>query len=309
MKKNVIVCGACAMVLASSAFAGGRYWNVDGTTTMNYLSMKVSPRSASMSGAGVADASRVSEVSRNPLAMSAVQTAEFGFNQVVFDDASGADFVSAYFGLPVLDKLTFSATVDYLGYDDLEGRDENGLQNGEFGAYSWGLQLGLGSHQKVFNWAVSFRFATQTIDDESNYGFLGDLGASYNLGRYFSFATTLTNAGYITNSEYDDAEESAPMALQAGITGKIPFASRWNLHLSADTYRRADTDVQWLFGGEIIYAEILMLRAGYALRPSTEDGLSAGLGVSFGSIVFDYGYSPRPAFEGGNHYLSLGLKF
>jgi hypothetical protein len=26
-------------------------------------------------------------------------------------------------------------------------------------------------------------------------------------------------------------------------------------------------------------------------------------------VVFDYAYSPRPAFEGGNHYIAVGVKF
>ena len=34
-----------------------------------------------------------------------------------------------------------------------------------------------------------------------------------------------------------------------------------------------------------------------------------GLGVLIGMIVFDYAYEPRPAFEGGNHYLAPGLRF
>lgn len=101
------------------------------------------------------------------------------------------------------------------------------------------------------------------------------------------------------------------MAVQAGVSGFIPFIDRWALHLSADAYRRADTDAQWLFGGELAYAEALMLRAGYAVRTEngTENGISCGLGVVFGMIVFDYAYEPRPAFEGGNHYFSLGMKF
>jgi len=84
----------------------------------------------------------------------------------------------------------------------------------------------------------------------------------------------------------------------------------WDVHLSADIYRRADMeDFEWRFGGEISYQEFVSLRAGYALRPETEDGLSAGIGIAFGSCVFDYGYSPRPALASGNHYLGVGYRF
>ena len=55
--------------------------------------------------------------------------------------------------------------------------------------------------------------------------------------------------------------------------------------------------------------ETIALRVGYAARPDTEDGVSAGIGFCFGMINFDYAYSPKKAFDGGYHYLTLGLRF
>ena len=111
-------------------------------------------------------------------------------------------------------------------------------------------------------------------------------------------------------------KETAPMALQAGITGILPIAKlfslerEWNLHVSADAYRRADMqDPEWRFGGELDYMQTLLLRVGYAARPDTEDGVSAGIGLNFGMITFDYGYSPKKALDGGYHYLTLGMRF
>lgn len=301
---------AFALSTVATAFAG-EHWNVDlGGVSMKFLSMQVSARSAALSGAGVADASRVSEVSRNPLAMSAAEFAEFGVNQLVFDENTSDNFTSAYFGLPfsiAKYPLTMSMTVDFLGYEDIEGRDEYGNETSEYGAYAWSVQAGIGSRSKVFNWALSARFASQTIDDESAIAILGDVGGSYRVNKYLAFAATLTNFGYM--GDYDGEDEIAPMALQAGLTGIIPVVDGWNIHVSADAYRRADTDPYWLFGGEVNYADVLALRMGYAIRPDTDDGISCGLGLNFGMIVFDYGYSPRPAFEGGLHYISVGLKF
>lgn len=292
-------------VTGSLAFAG-EYWDND-DVTMKFLSMTTSARSAAMSGAGVANPKRVSEVSRNPLAMSVADTAEIGLNQIVFDDAIADNFVSVYYGLPFWKHYTASFTVEFLGYDDLKGYDDDGNETAEFGAYAWSLAAGLGSRNKVFNWAFTGRFASQTIDDETGFLFSGDIGGSFRVNRYVSFATTLTNAGYAT--EYMDEKNYPPMALQAGLTGIIPFGNNWSLSLSADAYRRSDTDPQWLFGGELSFYDILYLRGGYAIRPHTEDGISAGLGFTFGMIVFDYGYSPRPALEAGNHHFTVGMKF
>ena len=308
---------ALALAAGSLAFAG-EHWNVDaGGVSMKYLSMQTSARSAALSGAGVADAARASEIFRNPLAMSAVQEAEVGANHLIFPDYTADDYTAAYFALPfsAFDfALTFSLGAEFLGYDGIEGRDEEGFKTSDYGAYAWTVETGLGSRGKSFNWSATMRFSQQTIDDQSAIAFLGDIGGSFRVNEYFAFASTLTNFGYM--GDYDGEKETAPMALQAGITGILPIArliglqSEWNLHLSADAYRRADMDdPEWRFGGELNYMQTLALRIGYAARPDTEDGVSAGIGLTFGMIVFDYAYSPKKAFDGGYHYLTLGLKF
>ena len=315
LKKIVAAFTLCSC--ASLAFAG-EHWNVDaGDVSMKYLSMQTSARSAALSGAGVADATRASDVSRNPLAMNGVLEAEAGINHIIFPEYTADDYTTAYVVLPFTAfdyPLAFSAGAEFLGYDGIEGRDEEGFKTSDYGAYAWTLQAGLGNRSKTFNWAASARFSQQTIDDESAIALLGDIGGAFHVNRYFAFGATLTNAGYM--GDYDGESETAPMALQAGITGIVPIAelfnlaSIWTVHLSADAYRRADMDdPEWRFGGEVNYMETLMLRIGYAARPDTEDGVSAGIGFNFGMIGFDYAYSPKKAFDGGYHYLTLGLKF
>ena len=296
-----------ALTVGSLAFAG-EYWHLDpGGVTMKFLAMQVSPRAAALSGAGVADPGRVSAISRNPLAMSVANDAEFGLSEVIFGNGGADNFVSAYYGLPLGKKYTLGLAVDFLGYDNIEGRDENGLKTSEYGSYAWSLLAGFGSRSKVFNWAASARFATQTIDDETGYLFSVDGGGSFRVNQYLSFGANFTNLGFA--SKYESEKEAAPLALQAGVTGFIPILDRWMVHLSVDAYRRADTKAQVLIGGEVVYFDMLSFRMGYAIRPDTEDAISGGLGVTFGMIVFDYAYSPRPAFEGGNHYIAVGVKF
>lgn len=301
---------ATALLSAAAAFAG-EHWNVDlGGVSMKFLSMPVSARSAAMAGAGIADPARASEVKGNPLAMSTIGHAELGITQLVFGESRADNFVSAYYGIPFTIKnykVAASAAIDFVGYDNIEGRDEYGNLTTEYGAFAWTIQAGLGSQGEVFNWAANVRFAQQTIDDESAIAFLGDVAGSFKVNKYFAFAAALTNFGYM--GDYDGVDEAEPMALQAGVSGFFPIAEKWNAHVSIDAYRRADTDAQWLFGGEINYLNSLAFRLGYAIRPDTRNALSCGFGVAFGMIVFDYGYSPKPALQAGDHYISIGLKF
>lgn len=305
MFKKILV---SAFVSAPLVFAGGDFWHTDGVT-MSFLAMHASARTAALSGAGVADPVRASEVSRNPIATAAAKTPEFGVNQIIFADNTADNYTSAYFVSPINKHLAWSAALDFLGYDGIEGRDENGFKTSDYGAYSWSLQGGFAFRNEHFLSSVTARFATQTIDDETGLAFLGDIGGAFRVNKYFSFGATLTNAGYVT--EFADERESAPMALQAGVTGFLPIIDRWGVKFSVDGYRRANTDAHLLIGSEISYAEFLMFRVGYAVRTDydTENALSCGLGFVFGMIVFDYGYAPRPALEGGNHHISLGLRF
>jgi len=292
-------------ILSMACFAGD-YWNADpGASSMKFLCLKASPRQAAISGAGVAFPASPAELARNPLASLSAEKAEIGLNQIIFSDDVDAHFTSLYYALPYK-QFAFSAGLEFLGYGDLEGRDEDGFLTGEYSSSAYALQLGVGFSPNMFRWAVSARFASQTIDDATAFGFLADAGAMVNLNKYFSFGASLTNVGYVTS--YESEHEVPPTALQSGITALIPKLYIFNVALHADLYRRADSDMHFLTGLELAYHDILVLRMGYALRPDTEDGLSGGLGIHFGKIEVEYAYAANPSL-GGNHHLRLGLKF
>ncbi len=295
-----------AFLCAATCLAGGRFWNVDqGGTTMKFLSLSTSPRSAALAGAGVAMPSGFSEVSRNPLATTSSEVPQAGIEHVRFSSRIDAKLTSVYFGLP-FKYLNTSAAVEYLGYGDIEGRDEEGFKTEDYGAMAWALQLGVGSRPSIFNWAVSARFASQTIDNSTAIALLADGGASFRLNRYIAFGATVTNFGWV--SEYESERESAPMALSAGISATHPVLDIFDLALHADAYRRADYNAEWRFGSELLYKKTLAFRVGYAYRGETESGVSAGLGLVFGRIRFDYAYASNPVLD-GNHLFHLGVGF
>jgi hypothetical protein len=291
--------------LATYSLAG-QYWDVDpGGTTMKFLSTSVSPRSAAIAGAGIVMPAGISEVSRNPLATTTVTQSAIGINEVIYSEAVGANLTSIYYGLP-LESINVSAALEFLGYGEIEGRDDEGFKTSSYGAFSWAAQIGLSNRFSIFNWATTLRVASQTIEDETALAILGDIGGSFLLNKYFSFGAVLTNVGYV--SPYQTEEESPPTALQAGVSAKLPIASLFDFFVYADLHRRADTEMQWLFGGELNYKKVLVLRGGYSLRPDTESGVSGGIGICFDLFSIDYAYQSRPALE-GNHVLSVTVFF
>lgn len=294
------------LVGASLCFAGGKYWNVDkGGTTMKFLSLATSPRSAALAGAGVATPQSFAEITRNPLATTSQKSSQLGISHVLFSDNVDAKLTSVYFGHS-FSYVNASAALEYLGYGDIEGRDDEGFKLEDYGAMAWAAQLGVGSNPSIFNWALTARFASQTIDNSTAIAVLADGGASLRLNRYFAFGATVTNFGWV--SDYESEEESAPMALQAGISGTHPILDIFDLALHADAYRRADYDAEWRFGSELIYKKSLFFRVGYAYKPNDDNGVSAGLGIVFGRFQFDYAYQSNPVLD-GNHLFHLGIGF
>lgn len=292
--------------LACSVSFAGDYWNASpGAATMKFLYLKSSPRSAAIGGAGVASPEGPSELSRNPLSALKANHAEIGLNQIIFSDNIDAHFTSLYYALPYK-HFAFSAGLEFLGYGDLEGRDEDGFLTGEFSSSAWALQLGVGFAPNMFSWAITGRVASQTIDDETALGIFADAGASVDLNPYISFGASITNVGYV--SSYESGHEVPPTALQSGITINIPRLSIFDAAIHGDLYRRSDSDMQFLTGAELSYRDILVLRIGYAVRPDTEDGVSGGLGIHFGPVKVEYAYGANPSID-GNHHLNLGLMF
>lgn len=303
MLKKIFV----VMVALCSVAMAGKHWGAD-NVTMKFLAMSASAKAAALSGAGVVSPSRVSEVSRNPLASSVADTAEFGLSQIVFGEGVADNYSALYYGMPIGEHFSASLSAEFLGYKDLQGYDEDGMETSEYGAYAWTFLLGLGSRNDVFNWGVSGRYAYQSIDDEAGYMIVGNIGGSYKVNEHLVFGAVLTDAGYA--SEYMDESNYPPMALQAGVTAIIPFHGSWKFKASADAYRRTDSENQWLLGGELSFYEILTLRIGYAFRSEADDNtVSCGVGLAFSMIVFDYSYQPHPELDAANHYFSVGLKF
>lgn len=301
MKRILLILLACL----APAFAGD-YWHAEtGASAMQFLYLNVSPRTAALSGAGVATPAGPSELSRNPLASLAATEAEIGWNQIVFSDRIGAQFLSLYYAMPY-ENFVFSGALEFLGYDDLEGRDDEGFETGEFAASAWAAQLGVGFRHAMFRWALSARFASQTIDDETAFGFLADGGVSVALNRNFSFATKVTNAGYVT--EYEGNHRVPPTAVQSGITATYPLTEIFDLAMSLDMYRQADSDLMAMAGAELSFRKMLVFRAGYAYRPDTENGVSGGLGLRFGNINVEYAYATNPVLD-GDHHINVALRF
>lgn len=280
-------------------------WGVpEGGSTMKFLTVPVSARSAALAGSGVASPGSVSEAYGNPLAIAASQNSALGFSQVVFSDKVGAS-LSSLQGVYPSGNWRFSGGASVLDYKSIDGRDDDGNSTGSYGAGAFALQLGIAHTDGIFSYSGTGKFASQNIDGYHSRAALLDAGVGMKLGQHWNFAALVSNYGWV--EPFDGSAETAPAALQAGVTAHHYLTSSLEGFVHADLYRRTDTDLQVLAGTEFVYRRLLSLRIGYPFRAG-DDAPSAGVGFLAGPLQLDYAYSARPAL-GGNHHIGIQLAF
>lgn len=291
--------------LVIPAQAGWQWGVPEGGATMKFLSVPLSARAAAFSGGGSAAPQLSGEIFSNPLAAVAVSEPVVGISQVLLAERIGGTLTGIHAVYPGT-SWSWSGGLLLLNYDDIAGRDDDGLVTDDYGAGAYAVQLGVATRSGALELGLSGRFAAQNIAGYHSRALLADAAAGFQLNRYLRFAAVLTNWGWV--EPYDGYAESAPMALQAGLSSAYALSSGFRIRVHGDLYRRTDTDAMALLGGELAYREILTLALGYPLRSGSSAGPNAGLSIQAGAIGVGYAYETHTALK-GNHHFDLTLKF
>jgi len=287
------------------AFAG-EYWHIEpGANTMKMLSMQTTPRQAALSGAGIASPRSASETMRNPLAPVSTNSLSLSFSKSELSDYIGASSISML-AHTLLGGWHLTAGLESLTFDEMQSYTNDGLTaNGaSFAAGTVAAQLGIARTFNSLSAGLLVRYANQNIDDYSENGILFDGGVKYDLLKYFSFGAIFSNFGWIKAKE----KETAPLSVQAGITGSCPLVLGFTGALSADLYRRNDSQEELRSGLEILYKQIFSLRLGYPISGEETNALSAGFAIKLGFADVEYAYQNRKALE-ANHIFGISLYF
>ena len=294
----------CAFLLLPVFALAGEYWNVEpGAGSMKILSMPTAPRAAALSGAGIASPRSESEAMRNPLAPVSGNSPSLSFSKTDFSEYVGASKVSML-AHSLFGGWHLTAGIESLNFNEIEGYNDDGLtaENSSFGAGTIAAQLGIARTFNSLSAGLTVRYANQNIEDYNRSGILFDGGVKYDLLKYFAFGAIFSNFGWIE-------KETAPLSVQAGITGSYPLFLGFTGALSADLYRRNDFKEPELRSGlEIMYREVFSLRFGYPISSEENNALSAGFAIKLGFADIEYAYQNRTALK-ANHIFGVSLYF
>jgi len=302
MTRNILIIAALILMIGSPA---AELWAADpGTSGFLFLRLGNGARASGMGEAFTAVADDATSLYWNPAGLASVEGVELNvthsewlmdirFEQVsvvneMFGGAAGVSFTGVYYGS--MDR--------YGDYPSL-------VSDGTFAPYDLSVSAGYG-RDVLPNLAagVSAKFIYEKIDFESASGWAVDAGLIHrSMIKGLTLAASMLNLG--PQASFVSEKFYPPFQLRGGAAYR--YASEW-LHggiiLAADAVFPNDGDAKLHGGLEYRYRELVSVRGGYKTGYYTQ-GPTLGLGVTYGSLRFDYAFMPMDFELGDSHRFSL----
>jgi len=223
---------------------------------------------------------------------------------------------------------TFHASVNYVNYGSFDGYDENGLQTAEFTGSDIAVSFGYAYNIPWTDIYVGAngKLISSTLESYNSFGAAIDVGALYIDDRNdINIGLAIRNVGFQIKP-YQDTNEKLPMEIVAGISQSLEHVPiRWHLtlenlqqwNIAFSNPNRAEGSLDGgsneekvgffnnalrhvIVGAELFPEKSFSVRLGYNFRRAEElriveqrnfSGISAGFGIRFNKIRFDYSYS------------------
>lgn len=326
-------CGAALALLCASVLpaAAAKIYPSAGSTSAAFLKLPVGARAVAMGGAFTAVPGDPYAIYWNPAGLAGLEGERHaGLFHNEYFQGLGQEFLfysapAAGFRLPLAGRPRGGAFGLGLNYfytpKDMERR--SGLYEadpvnpispveGKFGAYDLAFSAGYGWRRGAdLSLGAAFKVIRQTIDEESGGSVALDLG----LLRDFTYGGTPYTAGFTVQNlgpglKLADRRYGLPLVFKAGLSRPLPGPGgllALEVSKPVDNYPSVAAGVEYPLTGR------LALRSGYRYRLYGNElgawsGFSAGAGVAFDKLSFDYAFTPFGVL-GNSHRFSINLRF
>lgn len=278
-----------------------------GNTGLSFLKIGFGARNIAMGDIGVTAANDVTALNYNPAILAGYSSPEliFTHNEWLQDVRSEIFGGSVRFiGLP----LAFG--VNTTRVPDIEIRTRPGEAESKFTAqfFSGSISTGFSLIDDISIGATAkYIYEGMLSDDANGLGF--DFGAYYKSAvQGVSVGAAVRNLGSMNQLRLK--ETKLPSDFSAGAQYKFPLNGiNSEVALGAAFQKYMDTDDTHInFGTEIYYDNLIAFRAGYQTGYEAK-GFSAGLGLTWSKLFFDYGFVPFKYNLGTTHIISIKIKF
>ena len=304
-----------------SAQIGGKY-------VYQFLNLSTSPRQAALGGKLVTLTDYdVNQMHYNPASINPDMDNNFAVNYgSLFGEISYGTAAYAY----SWDRhvQTIAVGINYINYGTFDGRDELGLETGNFTGSEAALSVGYGYN---IPWTdvyigANAKLISSTLESYNSFGGALDLGFLYkDEDNDIHYGLAIRNIGTQLTT-YSETREKLPLSIDAGISQLAPNVPiRWHItlenlqqwNIAFNNPNRAQSTLEGevieekvsffnnalrhvILGAEFFPEKGFNLRVGYNFRKSEElriveqrhfSGISLGFGIKFNNIRFNYSYS------------------
>lgn len=292
------------IVLLLLIVSGGARAGEPGNSGFVFLRLGNGARASGMGEAFTAVADGATSIYWNPAGMAGVEGVELSVTHtewLVDIRLEQVSVVNEMFGGAV--GLSFAG----MFYGDMDRYDNypSLVPNGTFAPYDLAVSGGY-ARDILPNLAVgaSIKFIYAKIDFESARGWALDIGVTHKtMVEGLTLAASILNLG--PQTKFVEEKFYPPLQLRGGIAYRYDSeAIRGNVILASDVIFPNDGDAKVHFGGEYNYGSFLSVRGGYKANYYIQ-GATFGLGVTYKSLRFDYGWMPMEFELGDSHRFSL----
>ncbi len=205
-------------------------------------------------------------------------------------------------------KSAFGLAMRYLDYGSLEGRDDLGDEIGDF--HPMDLDVAMNFGFKINN-DISVGSTVHTLYEkiytESAMGFAADLGIIYQTPiNNLSVSANVKHLG--STNKMNEEKIKIPNTREIGLAHSINTLN-YKVLLEGKLIQYSDEPkVQAAIGTQLTILKMLNLRAGYKTNHDLEN-VSAGIGIEYERMSFDYSYSPMDYDFNDVHMLGLSYRY
>jgi hypothetical protein len=294
-----------ALITALLSFALSSAGAQGSSTSSSQLKIPVTARSAAMGESTVSDPGQFSSWSINPANLFSDSPLAIALTHSQWMQEIQTEFLAVR--IPIASG-SLGLGVSTNSVPGIEIRDVPGPSLGTFSARFASFQIGYAqnlTNDIILGASAKYLYEKLYVDEAAGFGF--DAGLNYNTpvqGLKAGFA--VTNIGGLQQFQNDRSDLPMFSRIGASYTFRqddfdFAFSGAW-----AHNLRDPENHVQASL--EATYSQKVSLRLGYQTGYESR-ALSAGIGIRFEFIQFDYAYVPFALGLGDSHLFSLGFQF
>jgi len=194
--------------------------------------------------------------------------------------------------------------------DDIEVREIPGEPVSTFNANYFFMSLSSGFtviNDLDFGASIKYLYEGLLNDQANGIGF--DFGLNYKTPvNGLTASTVIKNIGSMNALRNEETKLPADFRLGSSYQFSVESA-KLDIITAAEFQKYLDADdIHFNLGGDIVYDQLLALRAGYQTGYESR-GFTAGLGIMWGSLRFDYAFMPFSLGLGIANLFSFQFKF